>query len=58
LLRIEGLSKTFHSTTEHAAVDNLSLEIPEKSFFTLLGPSGCGKTGSPILTSSIRICDN
>ena len=44
MLRIEGLSKTFHSTTEHAAVDNLSLEIPEKSFFTLLGPSGCGKT--------------
>lgn len=25
-------------------IDDLSLSIPEKSFFTLLGPSGCGKT--------------
>jgi spermidine/putrescine transport system ATP-binding protein len=27
-----------------AAVDDLSLEIPEGEFFSLLGPSGCGKT--------------
>ncbi|MDY5907361.1 MAG: ABC transporter ATP-binding protein [Bullifex sp.] len=26
------------------AVDNLSLEIEDRSFITLLGPSGCGKT--------------
>lgn len=26
------------------AVDNLSLEIPDGAFFSLLGPSGCGKT--------------
>ena len=25
-------------------MDNLSLEIPDNSFITLLGPSGCGKT--------------
>jgi multiple sugar transport system ATP-binding protein len=25
-------------------VDNLSLDIPDNSFITLLGPSGCGKT--------------
>ncbi|MFC2734707.1 MAG: ATP-binding cassette domain-containing protein, partial [Oribacterium sp.] len=25
-------------------VDDLSLEIPDNSFITLLGPSGCGKT--------------
>lgn len=26
------------------AVDNLSLEVEDKAFITLLGPSGCGKT--------------
>ena len=25
-------------------VDNVSLNIPDNSFITLLGPSGCGKT--------------
>jgi spermidine/putrescine transport system ATP-binding protein len=29
---------------ELVAVDDLSLEVPEGGFFTLLGPSGCGKT--------------
>ena len=26
------------------ATDHVSLDIPDKSFITLLGPSGCGKT--------------
>ncbi|MFC3242152.1 ABC transporter ATP-binding protein [Gordonia humi] len=26
------------------AVDNVSLHVPEGSFFTIVGPSGCGKT--------------
>jgi len=38
---IENLSKHFG---EVKAVDNLTLEIPEGSFITLLGPSGCGKS--------------
>jgi spermidine/putrescine transport system ATP-binding protein len=29
---------------ELIAVNDLSLEVPEGGFFTLLGPSGCGKT--------------
>lgn len=28
----------------HVAIEDLSLEIKEGEFFTLLGPSGCGKT--------------
>jgi putrescine transport system ATP-binding protein len=41
LLRIEGLSKRFGSST---VVDHLSLDIYAGEFFALLGPSGCGKT--------------
>lgn len=40
-IRIESLSKRWG---EVRAVDNLSMEIEEGSFLTLLGPSGCGKT--------------
>ncbi len=35
------LVKSFGKFT---AVDNVSLEIPKGSFFSILGPSGCGKT--------------
>ena len=40
-LRLENVSKDFGA---FRAVDDLSLEIPQGSFFALLGPSGCGKT--------------
>jgi iron(III) transport system ATP-binding protein len=42
VIRIEGLRKSF--SVDQAVVDDLSLEIPESTFFTLLGPSGCGKS--------------
>ena len=38
------LSKITKSFGEFKAVDDLSITIPEGSFFALLGPSGCGKT--------------
>ncbi|MDQ3954671.1 MAG: ABC transporter ATP-binding protein [Actinomycetota bacterium] len=40
-VRLENLTKAFKETV---AVDNVSLDIAEGEFFSLLGPSGCGKT--------------
>lgn len=40
-VRIENVTKKFGSFT---AVDNISLDIYEREFYSLLGPSGCGKT--------------
>ncbi|WP_321477135.1 ABC transporter ATP-binding protein [uncultured Paludibaculum sp.] len=41
ILELRELSKHFPN---HAALDDLTLEIREGEFFSLLGPSGCGKT--------------
>ncbi len=41
LIRLDGISKAFDGET---VLDNMSLEIHDKEFITLLGPSGCGKT--------------
>ncbi len=40
-VRLERVSKIFSGV---AAVDDLSLDIAEGEFFSMLGPSGCGKT--------------
>jgi spermidine/putrescine transport system ATP-binding protein len=40
-VRLERVSKHFGDV---AAVDDLSLDIEEGEFFSMLGPSGCGKT--------------
>ncbi|HEU0040842.1 MAG TPA: ABC transporter ATP-binding protein [Jiangellaceae bacterium] len=40
-LALRGLTKDFGS---QLAVDDLTITIPQGSFFALLGPSGCGKT--------------
>lgn len=40
-LECDHVSKRFGNL---AAVDDVSLEIPSGSFFSILGPSGCGKT--------------
>jgi spermidine/putrescine transport system ATP-binding protein len=40
-VRLERVTKAFGETV---AVDDLSLDIQEGEFFSMLGPSGCGKT--------------
>ena len=40
-VRLERVRKSFGAVT---AVDNVTVDIPRGSIFSLLGPSGCGKT--------------
>jgi ABC-type Fe3+/spermidine/putrescine transport system ATPase subunit len=40
-VELAGVTKRFGS---FVAVDDLTLDIYEGEFFSLLGPSGCGKT--------------
>lgn len=42
-VRVENVTKKF-SKGKIVAVDNVSLQIKDKEYFSLLGPSGCGKT--------------
>jgi spermidine/putrescine transport system ATP-binding protein len=44
-IRASGVSKHFGTGPDAVtALDNVSLDVRENEFFTLLGPSGCGKT--------------
>ncbi len=40
-LEAKNVTKTY---LDHKALDNVSIEVPEKSIFGLLGPNGAGKT--------------
>ncbi|MET9906216.1 ABC transporter ATP-binding protein [Streptomyces sp. NPDC006476] len=42
MIRIDSVTKRYPDGT--VAVDNLSLEIPDRSITVFVGPSGCGKT--------------
>ena len=51
---LENVTLRFGS---NVAVDDLSLEIPGGSFFSLLGPSGCGKTTTMRLIAGLETPD-
>jgi len=40
-LSVQNVTKRFK---DFVAVDNVSFEVPDGQFFSILGPSGCGKT--------------
>jgi multiple sugar transport system ATP-binding protein len=50
-VRFENVTKQFGDTI---AVNNLSLEIPDREFLVLVGPSGCGKSTALRLLSGLE----
>ena len=46
MISIERLSKTFETArgTRHLALSEISLDVAEGEFVSVLGPSGCGKS--------------
>lgn len=45
MVRVTDLAKSFSDRDRSIiAADNVTFEVPEGKFYTLLGPSGCGKT--------------
>lgn len=66
-LRVEGVSKVYPTRQgEIFAVDDVSLDLPEHGFMSLLGPSGCGKSTLLLMSAglisrtagTIAICGN
>jgi NitT/TauT family transport system ATP-binding protein len=43
MLKIKSVTHSFPGVA-HRVLDNVSLEVPEGGFLSLIGPSGCGKT--------------
>src|SRR6187551_2736747 len=46
MIAIERLSKTFETSrgTSHLALADISLDVAQGEFVSILGPSGCGKS--------------
>ncbi len=53
-LSIDGVSKVYSTRQgEIFAVDDVSLDLPEHGFISLLGPSGCGKSTLLLMSAGL-----
>ena len=55
IIEIQGVSKVYGDNT---VLNNLSLNIRENEFLTLLGPSGCGKTTTLKIIAGFETADS
>ena len=55
VLELKNISKSFDGET---VLDNISLDIYDNEFITLLGPSGCGKTTTLRIIGGFEYPDN
>lgn len=55
VLEVQSVSKTY---SNHKALDNISLSVPEGQIFGLLGPNGAGKTSLIRIINQITMPDS
>ena len=55
ILEIKNLSKNYHDIKgEIKAIDNISFNVYDNDFISIVGPSGCGKSTLLSILSSIE----
>lgn len=55
-VELKGISKTYDKKVD--ALNNISFQVHDKEFVTLLGPSGCGKTTLLRIVAGLEAPDN
>ncbi len=60
MLKIQSVNKLFNRNTpdEHAALNNLSLQVSEGEFITIIGGNGAGKSTLFNVISGTMLCDS
>jgi len=60
MLKVEAVNKVFNKNTpdEHKALNNLSLNVSQGEFVTIIGGNGAGKSTMFNAISGSALCDN